>query len=46
MLYYLVFIKTVFTGWLHDSSRIMALMLPPGHNGIHDCIYLIMQFIS
>ena len=45
-LYYLVLIKNVFTRWPHDSSHIMALMLSPRHNGIHDCIYLLMQFIT
>ena len=46
MLYYLVFIENVFIWWPHDSSLIMALMVSPRHNGIHDCIYLIMQVIS
>ena len=26
------------TWWPHDNSLIMALMLSPRHNGIHDCI--------
>ena len=45
MLYYFVLIENLFTWWPHDSSLIMALMLSPRHNGIHDGIYLIMQFI-
>ena len=46
MLYYLVLIENFFVWWPHDSSLIMALMVSPGPNGIHDCIYLIMLFIS
>ena len=46
MLYYLGFTENVFTWWTHDSSLIMVLMLAPRPNGIHDCIYLRMQFIS
>ena len=42
----LILIKNLFTWWSHDSSLIMPLMLSPRHDGIHDCIYLIMQFIS
>ena len=45
MLYYLVLIENFFIWWPHDSSLIMALMVSPVHNGIHDYIYLIMQFI-
>ena len=40
------FIENFFTWWPHDGNIIMALMLSPRHNGMHDCIYLIMQFIS
>ena len=46
ILYYFVLIENVFTWWPNDSSPIMSLMLSPRHNGIHECIYLIMQFIS
>ena len=46
MFYYLVLTENLFSWWPHDNSLIMALMLSPRHNGIYDCIYLILQFIS
>ena len=46
MSFYLVLIKHLFTWWPHNSSLIMAVVVSSRHNGIHDYIYLIMQFIS